>query len=112
MPTEKEKIAIQLIYNEYKTEKKSDKIYIKSEELINKSAGCLTLSDLHALILHGKSQYIGFHGASDSMVKILPAGISYMEGKCLRILNSIAFWVFGLSAVVAAIYAFLTYYYR
>lgn len=112
MPTEKEKIALKLIYNQYKIEKNSDMIYIGTEDLLCKSANSLTLPDLHALILHGKSQYIGFHGTGDSMVKILPAGISYMEGRCLRLINSLAFWVFGLSSVVAALYAILTYYFK
>jgi len=112
MITKKEKIAVQIIYEEYKKDNNSDKIYMKTDELISKSSGRLSLPDLHALILHGHSQYIGFHGVADTMVKISPAGISYMEDKPMRIINNIAFWIFGVSSVIAAIYAALTYYFR
>jgi len=110
MITKKEKIAIQIVYEEYKKNKNPNKIYMKTNELIDKSCGRLSLPDLHALILHGNSQYIGFHVVDCSVVNIKPMGISYMEGKSIRIVRSIAFWVFGVSSLVAAIYSILSFY--
>lgn len=111
MITEKEKIVLEIIFEEYKKDKNSDKSYMKSDELVNKSHGRLVLPDLHSLILSGHSQYIYFR-ASDTLVGITPTGIAYMEGKKGRILKDIAFWIFGLSAILAALYAALTYYFK
>ncbi|MBU1102729.1 hypothetical protein KJ853_03695 [Patescibacteria group bacterium] len=112
MITEKEKIAIQIIYREYKKDKSPEKIYMETNELLKKSGGGLSLPDLHALILHGNSQYIGFLDVAGNKVKLNPVGIAYMEAKLKRILTTIAFWVFGVAAIIAVTFAALTYYYK
>lgn len=109
MITKKEKIAIQIIYGEYEKDKNPEKIYMDTNELLEKSNGKLSLPDLDALILHGNSQYIGFLDVAGNRVKLNPAGIAYMETTLKRILNTIAFSIFGISAIVAAIFAVLTY---
>ncbi len=112
MITKKEKLAIQIIYREYKKDKNPEKIYMETNELLKKSNGSLSLPDLHVLILHGNSQYMGFLDVAGNKVKLNPAGIAYMEAKSKRILTTIAFWVFGISAIVAATFAVLTYYHK
>jgi hypothetical protein len=105
--TKKEKIAAEIIYKEYKKYNSSDKMYLKTDELISKSCGELRLSDLHSMILHGASEYVGFHGASDSVVKISQKAIDYFENKTL---NYIKEWVVIISSLLAAIFGIFSYF--
>jgi len=110
MISKKEKIAIQIIYEEYKKDKNPKNVYMDTNVLIDRSQGKLSLLDLHALILHGNSEYVGFLDASNSRIVLKPAGISYMENKANRIMLNIAFWIFGISSFIAALYSILAFY--
>jgi hypothetical protein len=110
MITEKEKIAIAIMYEKYKKDEEAGKSYMLVSELLHRANNRLSMEDLYGLILHGDSQYIGFLDAACGRMKLKPSGIAYMEARVARTVNTIAFWTFGLSAIIAAIYAVLTYY--
>ena len=112
MITRKEKIAIKIIFNRYKKNKDPNLLCIETKELIDNSDGQLSLSDLQGLILHGNSKYLNFLDVPGYRVIIKPEGIAYMEDSCKRIINSTFFYIFGISSVIAGIYAVLTYYFK
>mgnify|MGYP001567159276 CR=1 FL=1 len=108
MITQKEKTAIEIIYE--KSYKLSGEILYKTDALIEHSAGKLNKTDLDRMINHNNSRYIGWYGVTDSNVRITQDGISYVEGKRGRWVKEGAFWIFGISALIAGIYAMMTYY--
>ena len=110
MITEKEKLVVKIIYTEYKKNKDPYKLYMLTSELIDKSCGKLTVPDLQALILHGKSKYINFLDSIGEKVQLNPIGISYMEDRLKNIVQIIGFWIFGVPFFIAAIYGILAYY--
>jgi len=110
MISKKEKIAIQIIYEEYKKDKNPENLYMDTNELIDRSHGKLSLPDLYALISHGNSQYVGFLDVVGSRMVLKPLGISHIENKPIRIMRNITFWVFGISSLAAAIYSILAFY--
>ncbi len=110
MISKKEKIAIKIIYTEYELKKDPYKLYMETSDLLKKSKGKLTLPDLHAIILHGKSQYINFLDAMGDKVHLNPAGVAYSEDWLVRFFSLVGFGINLVASLIAAIFAVLAYF--